>query len=91
MYRLVVESLLGLTLEGDRLRITPCLPKDWNNYAMQYRYRDTMYRISVTQANAPDGRGHVKVDGVLQIDGMVHLVDDKQEHAVEILVHILRA
>ncbi len=26
MYRLIVESLLGLKLEGDKLHITPCLP-----------------------------------------------------------------
>ncbi|MCU0252313.1 MAG: hypothetical protein MUE61_19115, partial [Vicinamibacterales bacterium] len=29
MYRLVIESLLGLRLEGDRLRIASCLPADW--------------------------------------------------------------
>ena len=28
MYRLIVESLLGLRLEGDKLRIAPCLPVD---------------------------------------------------------------
>jgi len=26
MYRLLVESLLGLRIEGDTLRIAPCLP-----------------------------------------------------------------
>ena len=26
MYRLIVESLLGVTLHHDRLRIAPCLP-----------------------------------------------------------------
>ena len=30
MYRLIVESLLGLRLQGDRLRVEPCLPADWN-------------------------------------------------------------
>ena len=29
MYRLIVESLLGLRLEVDRLRFAPCLPADW--------------------------------------------------------------
>jgi hypothetical protein len=27
MYRLIVESLLGLRLEGDKLRFAPCLPR----------------------------------------------------------------
>lgn len=29
MYRLIMESLLGLRLEADRLHLTPCLPADW--------------------------------------------------------------
>ncbi|NMM29007.1 MAG: cyclic beta 1-2 glucan synthetase [Glaciimonas sp.] len=87
MYRLVMESLLGLKLEGDKLSITPCLPGDWSTYGLHYRYRDTMYRIKVTQSRDQDATDSVKVDGVLQLDGTIPLVDDKQEHAVEILLH----
>ena len=29
MYRLIVESLLGVTLENGRLRFAPCLPAEW--------------------------------------------------------------
>ena len=87
LYRLIVESLLGLKLEGDKLTVTPCLPDDWTTYGLHYRYRDTMYRIVVTQSSDHGVAGHVKLDGFLQMDGMIMLVDDKQEHAVEILVH----
>ncbi|MEO8598485.1 MAG: glycosyl hydrolase family 65 protein, partial [bacterium] len=87
MYRLIVESLLGLKLEGNKLSITPCLPADWSTYGLHYRYRDTTYKIVVTQSSDPGVTKKVNVDGVLQIGGMIVLVDDKQEHAVEILVH----
>jgi cyclic beta-1,2-glucan synthetase len=83
MYRLIVESLLGLKLEGDKLIITPCLPDDWTTYSMTYRYRDTVYRIAVIKSSAAGMTGKVRVDGVEQADGMVRLVDDKREHAVE--------
>lgn len=54
---------------------------------MNYRYRDTLYKIVVTQSSADDGMtANVKVDGVLQMDGMIRLVDDKREHGVEIVV-----
>jgi cellobiose phosphorylase len=86
MYRLIVESLLGLRLEGDKLIIAPCLPDDWSTYRLNYRYRDTMYRIVVTQGSAGGVMGNVKVDGVEQMNGAIPLVDDKREHAVEILV-----
>src|SRR5687767_15216801 len=53
MYRLIVESLLGLHREGDRLRLAPCLPAAWPGVALRYRYGDTVYRIDVRHA-APD-------------------------------------
>jgi cyclic beta-1,2-glucan synthetase len=90
MYRLMVESLLGLKLEGDRLTITPCLPQDWTTYRMSYRYRDTLYRIEVAQSGAEGVTGSVKVDGVEQADGVIALMDDKHEHAVEVSIKLPR-
>ncbi len=86
MYRLIVESLLGLTLEGDTLSVAPCLPDDWESFKLNYRYRDTLYRIAVVQGSAEGGDGSVIVDGIAQIDRKIRLADDKQEHAVKILV-----
>jgi cellobiose phosphorylase len=86
MYRLIVESLLGLELRGETLKIDPCLPHDWSTYALNYRYRDTTYRIVVTQRGTHDVTDNVKVDGVEQTDGLIALVDDKREHAVAVSV-----
>ncbi len=49
MYRLIVESLLGLRLEVDKLRFDPCLPSDWKELKIYYRYRETEYEIDVLQ------------------------------------------
>jgi cyclic beta-1,2-glucan synthetase len=84
MYRLIVESLLGVTLENDRLRLAPCLPADWTAFTMRYRYRETRYDIAVRQTRAGAGLPPVKVtvDGVVQADGAVPLVDDRAVHQV---------
>ena len=83
MYRLILESLLGLRREGTTLHFVPCLPADWTTITIHYRYRDTPYRIVV--AALPEGEApRLRVDGVLQTDGRVHLVDDQHEHAVEV-------
>jgi cellobiose phosphorylase len=37
MVRLVVESFLDLRLEGDRLRMEPCLPADWTAFTAHDR------------------------------------------------------
>ncbi len=82
MYRLVLESLLGITIAGDRLRIAPCVPADWKGFTVFYRYRETVYRIEVG-LGPPGGVTRLKVDGVELEGGVVPLVDDGKEHRVE--------
>jgi cellobiose phosphorylase len=87
MYRLIVESLLGLRLEVDKLRFVPCLPADWEAFKVHYRYEETFYHIAVLHTRAGNGEMSVTVDGVEQHDGAIPLVDDRQEHYVEVKLH----
>ena len=86
MYRLVVESLLGLRLEGDRLRIEPCLPADWTGFTVHYRYRETVYHIAVHQTPHATGDERLSLDGHDQAGLAIPLVDDHLEHRVEVWV-----
>jgi cellobiose phosphorylase len=95
MYRLTVETLLGLHLEVDHLRLTPCIPGHWESYKIHYRFRETFYHITVTRVGEkPEQVIRVAMDGV-QIDGVgvdatgrsygrLHLVDDRRDHFVEV-------
>jgi cellobiose phosphorylase len=91
MYRLIVESLLGLSLEVDKLRFTPCLPSDWPGFKMHYRYRETVYHIAVQRQPAENGETRVTVDGADQHDKTIPLVDDHQEHYVEVSIPVVRS
>ncbi len=91
MYRLIVESLLGLRLEVDRLRIVPCLPANWEEFTMHYRYRETIYHIGVLRTPAGNGGASVTVDGVERHDQAIPLVDDRQEHSVEVRIPAARS
>jgi cyclic beta-1,2-glucan synthetase len=86
MYRLIVESLLGLRLEAGRLRFAPCLPADWQGFNLRYRHHDTVYRITVRQHSGEFEGKSVSLDGVPQPEQTVPLVDDRQEHQVEVLL-----
>lgn len=83
MYRLIVESLLGLRLEADRLYIEPSFPKDWDSYKILYRFRETTYRVTVIRQTKDTGKTLIKTDGVQQ-DGFIKLTDDHKEHIVEV-------
>jgi cellobiose phosphorylase len=93
MYRLIVESLLGLRLEVDKLYFAPCLPADWKDFTLHYRYRETVYHIVVSQTRAADdtkiGETSITVDGVERHDKAIPLVDDRQGHAVEVKIMAL--
>ncbi len=86
MYRLIVESLLGLRLEVDKLHVAPCLPADWKGFTLHYRYRETLYHINVLQVRAGSGETSVIVDGIEQQHRAISLVDDRQDHVVEVKI-----
>jgi cyclic beta-1,2-glucan synthetase len=81
MYQLIMESFLGLKLEGDLLRIEPCVPQDWKSFTVSYRHLLTQYTI-VVNPTAPDEALHLSVDGLEQTDGAIHLCDDGVAHNV---------
>jgi len=85
-YRLILESLLGIKLEQDRLSLVPCLPADWITFKVHYRFRETVYHITVLQTHATKDEITVKVDGVERGDSAIPLVDDRQEHLVEVRI-----
>ncbi|HUO10628.1 MAG TPA: glucoamylase family protein [Phycisphaerae bacterium] len=82
MYRLVVETLLGLTLKQDRLLLTPRLPAAWDGFKMHYRYRETFYHLTISKAG--DGIARVIVDGNEQPDRAIPLIDDRSDHHAQV-------
>lgn len=88
MYRLIVESLLGLRLEGNKLRFSPCLPADWPGFILHYRYRETVYHINVVQSSSEYGEMRVSVNGIDQQDKTIPLEDNHIEHWVDIVIPV---
>jgi cyclic beta-1,2-glucan synthetase len=87
MYRLLIEILLGLNLEGDRMRLTPRLPKHWATCRILYRYRQTPYHISIARlSSGVPGAALISLDGVELPDGMIPLVNDQREHGVQMRI-----
>jgi cellobiose phosphorylase len=86
MYRLILESLLGLRLEVDTLHVAPCLPAEWDGFTLSYRYRETLYRIAVTQCVHAEGGTRITLDGVRQDALGIPLLDDHREHRVEVVI-----
>lgn len=91
MYRLIVESLLGLRLEVNTLSFTPCIPADWIEFKVHYRYRETVYHITVQQKSGDNGQTTVAIDGIERDEKAIHLVDDRRDHSVIVTIPITPA
>ena len=84
MYRLITESLLGLRLEGDTLYFAPCFPVDWPSFKVHYRFGETVYHITLVQSADRPEEINVIMDGAIHPEKSVKLINDLQEHFVEL-------
>jgi cellobiose phosphorylase len=83
MYRVGIENILGLKRRGNSILVDPCIPSNWKQYRMHYRFGSTQYEITVEN---PEGKSRgvmrVQMDGIalkareipLRHDGNIHQV-----------------
>ena len=83
MYRLLTEALLGLNLEGNRLRLRPRLPQSWTTCNIRYRFCQTPYHITISRLDGLLGSGQAFLDGEELVEKTIPLVDDRRDHRVE--------
>ncbi|WP_407643994.1 GH36-type glycosyl hydrolase domain-containing protein [Dongia deserti] len=85
MQRAGIESILGVRLQSEFLRLDPCIPKDWPRFEIMVRYRSARYEITVENpGRVTHGILSATLDGVamtqrplrlpLQDDGAIHHV-----------------
>jgi cellobiose phosphorylase len=84
MYRVLLETLLGVSREGDHLRLAPRMPQAWTTYKVHYRYQQTVYHVTITRlaAGSAEAPG-LTLDGRALEGDRVPLADDRAEHAAE--------
>ena len=51
-YKAGIENLLGLKIQEGYLKIEPCIPKDWKEYQIRYKYKESVYNIIVKNPNS---------------------------------------
>ncbi len=83
MYRLILESILGMKRTGDKVHLNPCIPADWDGFTIRYKYMETHYTISFIQVKDSDKERKLYIDEVEQPDSMFTLVNDQVDHRVE--------
>jgi cyclic beta-1,2-glucan synthetase len=85
IYRVVLQSILGLNRRGDRLCFAPCVPADWPEFHIRYRFGATTYEITIdNHQGVYESALTASLDGQLLPEPAVPLSDDGQIHRVRI-------
>jgi cyclic beta-1,2-glucan synthetase len=85
MYRLGLESILGLKRRGTRFEIAPCIPGAWDGFRVRWRHGKTTYDIRVANpSHANRGVAAATLDGARVDARSIPLVDDGGTHRVEV-------
>ncbi len=73
MYRVALESILGIQIKEDVMTIQPAISSKWDSYQLEWRLQDgqTVYQLKI---NNPDG---------LQSGGLKGTIDDEPVHFPE--------
>ena len=87
MYRLLVETLLGVQRSGSSLVLSPRIPEAWSGYKIHYRYKLAVYHISIERAD-PASRASpgLTLDGADLPGASVPLSEAAGDHSVRLVV-----
>lgn len=91
IYKSGLESILGFKKKGDTLIIDPCIPNNWKEYSITYKYYETIYNIRFE--NIED----INIDNIsINVDkksikgNVIKLNNDKLSHDVDVKIYSKR-
>ena len=85
MYQAGLEWILGIQRQGDFLIIKPCIPDDWPEYQVNYKFGESAYQITVKNPHQQQtGLQSLFLDGIAlnPKTGQIPLIDDGKTHLV---------
>ena len=83
-YKIGIENILGLKIENNILEINPCIPKEWKEYSIKYKYKNTLYNIIVKNPESKNsGISKFILDGQDIKEKQIRLQNNSQIYTIE--------
>ena len=87
MYRVGIESILGITFRAGALHIDPCIPRAWPGYEAVFSPGGATYRIVVENPQGVSrGVTRVDLDGKTVTGRDIAVLRDGREHTVRVVL-----
>ncbi len=88
-YKAGIEHILGLKIEKGYLKIEPCIPKEWKEYQMKYKWKDSLYNITVRNPENKNtfeqGKSTITLNGN-KVDNLIKLDGTKNNYTMEVIL-----
>ena len=88
-YKAGIEHILGLKIEKGYLKIEPCIPKEWKEYQMKYKWKDSLYNITVRNPENKNtfeqGKSTIMLNGN-KVDNLIKLDGTKNNYTMEVIL-----
>ena len=86
-YKVGVEYILGLKIKKKKLSIEPCIPKNWKEFKMKYKFEDNVYNITVKNPNSKNtGITQFLLNGEIQNEKVITLSGKDKINNIEIIM-----
>jgi cellobiose phosphorylase len=85
LYIAGIKYILGIKKSGEKLNINPCIPTEWKEFQVEYKYLDTNYNIYVKNPNGVNsGVKKIIIDNNFADNNEIILTNDKKTHIIEV-------
>ena len=75
MHRAGLEAILGVTREGDMLRVKPCIPDGWDEFEVSMQFGGTRYEVKLTRHDIATNQTPSDVETVSPHEYLITLRD----------------
>lgn len=82
-YKAGIEYILGLKIADGILKMEPCIPKEWKEYSIRYKYKNSIYNIFVKNPNGKNtGVEKFVLNGLEISEKSTKLIDNERVNEI---------
>ena len=81
-----IEDILGLKIKEQKLTLNPCVPKEWEEYFIQYKFGESIYNIRVKNINKTNEVKKMMLNNQEIKEKQIKLIDNQKINDIEIMI-----
>ena len=85
-YKAGIEYILGLKIENGYMTINPCIPKDWKEYQIQYKWKESIYHINVKNLDGKNSGVTKVLLNENEVENKIKLDGSRRIYHVEVIL-----